>query len=46
MEIGDIDLLTHLLSVNVSLIKISQIMEQLKSPHAGTERFTPRIFMT
>jgi hypothetical protein len=40
METGDIDILTLLFSVNVSPIQISQIMEQLKGPEAGT--FMPK----
>jgi hypothetical protein len=36
METGDIDILTLLFSVNVSPSQISQIMEQLKGPEAGT----------
>jgi hypothetical protein len=40
METGDIDTLTLLFSVNVSPIQISQIMEQLKGPEAGT--FMPK----
>jgi hypothetical protein len=36
MEIGDIDILTLLFSVNVTPTQISQIMEQLKGPEAGT----------
>jgi hypothetical protein len=36
METGDFDLLTLLFSVNVSPIQISQIMEQVKRPEAGT----------
>jgi hypothetical protein len=40
METGDIDIITLLFSVNVSLSQISQIMEQLKGPEAGT--FMPK----
>ena len=40
METGDIDILTLLFSVNVSPSQISQIMEQLKGPEAGT--FMPK----
>ncbi len=36
METGDIDLVTLLFSVNVSPIQISQILEQVKDPEAGT----------
>ena len=36
----DIDLLTPLFSVNVSLNQISQILEQIKGPQTGT--FTPK----
>jgi hypothetical protein len=36
MDTGDFDLLTLLCSVNVSPMKISQIMEQVKGPEAGT----------
>jgi hypothetical protein len=36
MDTGDIDLLTLLFSVNVSPMQISQIMEQVKGPKAGT----------
>jgi hypothetical protein len=36
MDTGDIDLLTLLFSVNVSPMQISQIMEQVKGPEAGT----------
>jgi hypothetical protein len=36
MDIGDIDLLTFLFSVNVSPMQIYQIMEQVKGPKAGT----------
>jgi hypothetical protein len=41
MEKGDIDILTLLFSVNVSPSQISQIMEQLKGPEAGT--FMPKL---
>ncbi len=40
METGDIDILVLLFSVNVSPSQISQIMEQLKGPEAGT--FMPK----
>ncbi len=40
METGDIDLVTLLFSVNVSPMQISQIMEQVKGPEAGT--YTPK----
>jgi hypothetical protein len=40
MDTGDIDLLTLLFSVNVSSMQISQIMEQVKGPEAGT--YTPK----
>ncbi len=40
MDTGDIDLLTLLFSVNVSPMQISQIMEQVKGPEAGTYRPT------
>ncbi len=40
MEIGDIDILTLLFSVNVTPSQISQIMEQLKGSKAGT--FMPK----
>jgi hypothetical protein len=40
METGDIDILTFLFSVNVTPSQISQIMEQLKGPEAGT--FMPK----
>jgi hypothetical protein len=40
MKRGDIDILTLLFSVNVTPTQISQIMEQLKGPDAGT--FTPK----
>jgi hypothetical protein len=40
MDTGDIDLLTLLSSVNVSPVQISQIMEQVKGPEAGT--YTPK----
>jgi hypothetical protein len=40
MQTGDIDILTLLFSVNVSPSQISQIMEQLKGPKAGT--FMPK----
>ncbi len=40
METGDIDILTLLFSVNVTPTQISQIMEQLKGPDAGT--FMPK----
>ncbi len=36
MDTGDIDLLTLLFSVNVSPMQISQIIEQVKGPEAGT----------
>jgi hypothetical protein len=36
MDTGDIELLTLLFSVNVSPMQISQIMEQVKGPEAGT----------
>jgi hypothetical protein len=36
MNTGDFDLLTLFLSVNVSPMQISQIMEQVKGPEAGT----------
>jgi hypothetical protein len=36
MDTGDFDLLTLLLSVNVSPMQISQIIEQVKGPEAGT----------
>ncbi len=36
MDIGDFDLLTLLFTVNVSPMQISQIMEQVKGPEAGT----------
>jgi hypothetical protein len=36
METGDIDILTLLFSINVIPTQISQIMEQLKAPEAGT----------
>ena len=36
MDTGDFDLLTLLFSVNVSPMQISQIMEQVKGPEAGT----------
>jgi hypothetical protein len=36
MDTGDFDLLTLLFSVHVSPMQISQIMEQVKSPEAGT----------
>jgi hypothetical protein len=36
METGDIDILALLFSVNVTPSQISQIMEQLKGPDAGT----------
>ncbi len=36
MDAGDFDHLTLLFSVNVSPMQISQIMEQLKGPEAGT----------
>jgi hypothetical protein len=35
-DTGDFDLLTLLFSVNVSPMQISQIMEQVKGPEAGT----------
>ncbi len=40
METGDIDILMPLFSVNVTPNQISQIMEQLKGPKAGT--FMPK----
>ncbi len=40
METGDIDILMLLFNVNVSPSQISQIMEQLKGPEAGT--FMPK----
>jgi hypothetical protein len=40
METGNIDILTLLFSVNVAPTQISQIMEQLKGPEAGT--FMPK----
>jgi hypothetical protein len=40
METGDINILTLLFSVNVTPTQISQIMEQLKGPEAGT--FIPK----
>jgi hypothetical protein len=40
METGDIDILMLLFSVNVTLTQISQIMEQLTGPEAGT--FMPK----
>ncbi len=40
METGDIDILMLLFSVNVTPTQISQIMEQLKGPEAGT--FMPK----
>jgi hypothetical protein len=40
METGGIDILTLLFSVNVSFSQISQIMEHLKGPEAGT--FMPK----
>jgi hypothetical protein len=40
METGEIDILTPLFSVNVTPTQISQIMEQLKQPDAGT--FMPK----
>jgi hypothetical protein len=40
MKTGDIDILTLLLSVNVTPTQISQIMEQLKGP--GSETFMPK----
>jgi hypothetical protein len=40
METGDIDILTLLFSVNVTLTQISRIMEQLNGPDAGT--FMPK----
>jgi hypothetical protein len=40
METGDIDILILLLSVNVTPIQISHIMEQLKGPESGT--FMPK----
>jgi hypothetical protein len=36
MDTGDIDCLTLLFSVNVSPMQISQIVEQIKGPEAGT----------
>jgi hypothetical protein len=36
MKTGDIDILTPLISVSVTPTQISQIMEQLKGPDAGT----------
>jgi hypothetical protein len=36
MDTGDFDLLTLFFSVNVSPMQISQIMEQVKGPEAGT----------
>ncbi len=36
MDTGDFDLLTLLFSANVSPMQISQIMEQVKGPEAGT----------
>jgi hypothetical protein len=36
METGDIDILTLLFSLNMTPSQISQIMEQLKGPDAGT----------
>ena len=36
MDTRDFDLLTLLFSVNVSPMQISQIMEQVKGPEAGT----------
>ena len=36
MDAGDFDHLTLLFSVNVSPMQISQIMEQVKGPEAGT----------
>jgi hypothetical protein len=36
MDTGDFDLLTLLFSVNVPPMQISQIMEQVKGPEAGT----------
>jgi hypothetical protein len=36
MKTGDIDILMLLFSVNVTPTQISQIMEQLKGPNAGT----------
>jgi hypothetical protein len=40
METGDIDICTLLFSVNMTPTQISQIMEQLKGPEAGT--FMPK----
>jgi hypothetical protein len=40
METGGIDLVTLLFSVSVSPIQISQIIEQVKGPEAGT--YTPK----
>jgi hypothetical protein len=40
METGDIDILMLLFSVSTTPIQISQIMEQLKGPEAGT--FMPK----
>jgi hypothetical protein len=40
METGDTDVLVLLCHVNVSLTQISQIVEQLKGPDAGT--FMPK----
>jgi hypothetical protein len=36
MDTGDFDLLMLLFSVNVSPMQISQIMEKVKGPEAGT----------
>ena len=41
METGDIDILMLLFSVNVTPTQISQIIEQLKGPEAGT--FMPKM---
>jgi hypothetical protein len=41
METGNIDILMLLLSVNVTPTQISQIMEQIKGPDAGT--FMPKL---
>ncbi len=40
METGDIDILMLLFSANLTSSQISQIMEQLKGPEAGT--FMPK----
>jgi hypothetical protein len=43
METSDIDILMLLFSVNMTPTQISQIMEQLKGPEAGT--FMPKTYL-